>query len=130
MNSIMITKKDTRWMNLAQKMSRASNHHRYLFCCLIVKGGRLISVGINKDQSAPKIYARPDRPNMNLHSEISACHNIDRRELKNATAYIGGISKTGGKILTKPCRMCYSWLQTMGIKRIVFIDKLGELQEV
>lgn len=126
----MITKKDQRWMSLAQKMSKASNHHKYLFCCAIVKGGRLISIGINKDQSAPKLYAKPNRPNMNLHSEIAACHGIDKKEIKNATAYIGGMSKSEKRILTKPCSVCYNWLKTMGIRRIVYQERTGELNEV
>lgn len=124
----MITKKDSKWMSLAKKMQRLSNHPKYKMVCLIVKSSRLISVGVNKD-SAPKHFVKKYRDGMHLHAEISSILGVDKDTTRGCTAYISGETKSGKNMLAKPCPSCYDCLMVMGIKRIVYLTREGEINE-
>jgi deoxycytidylate deaminase len=108
-------------MSVAQKMLKTSQHHKYKISCLIVKGGNLISVGINKD-SAPKRFYKKHRPEMKLHSEVDAILGLDKSVTKGSTAYIAGCTTAGNPMISRPCTTCKSVLDYMKVRRIVYQD--------
>jgi deoxycytidylate deaminase len=114
-------------MSVAQKMLKTSQHPKYRMSCLIVKGGNLISVGINKD-SAPKRFYKKHRPEMKLHSEVDAILGLDKSVTKNSTAYVAGCTAAGSDMISRPCDTCKSVLDYMKVKRIVYLD-MKEIKE-
>lgn len=92
-----------------------------------MKGGRLLAVGVNKT-AAPKRFTK-SRPGMHLHSEINALTNLDRNKTKGATLYVNGYTTAGNEMTTKPCKECTNFIEVMGIKRIVYVDK-GQVKEI
>lgn len=124
----MITNKDKRWIAFLNKMIKLSQHPKYHFSCCIIKGNRLISVGINK-VAAPKRFIKRHRENMALHAEIDALLGIDKERLKNATLYIYGQTAAGNKMITRPCTTCLNFINQMNIKRVVYSNK-EELLEI
>ena len=98
-------------------------------CCLIVKGGRLISSGVNKE-GAPKHFVKQYRENLALHAEVHSVLGLPKSVTKNATAYICGVTaKKLNKLLCKPCPSCLGCLIEMKVKRIVYHDQEGNLHE-
>ena len=126
----MITRKDHRAFSLGLKLLKLSLHSRYQMIALLYKGGRLISVGVNKEEAAPKTYIKDRRANLHLHAEISALHGIDKKDCKNGTIYVVGKTRAENFLMSKPCWICLNWMYNMGIKRIVYHDRLGELLEL
>lgn len=117
-------------MKLAEKLSALSTHHKYYFGCVIYKSNRVMSVGINKDNSAPKQWTKQTRPNMSLHAEIDALLNLTKDQCKNAVMYVyGKTRKRSNCFVSKPCDSCLLAIDKMGIKRVVYMSK-GELQEI
>lgn len=104
-------------MDLAKKISQLSQHPRYKFGCVIYKSARVISIGVNKDNAAPKRWVKQHRPNMNLHAEIDALLGLTKEQTKNAIMYVYGSAK-----LTSPCESCQTAINQMGIKKVVFVD--------
>lgn len=109
-------------------MTKLSSHPKYKMSSAIVKGNRLISVGINK-VAAPKRFIKRHRENMALHAEIDALLGIDKERLKNATLYITGETAAGNSMITKPCVTCLNFINQMNIERVVYLNK-DELLEI
>lgn len=109
-------------------MLKHSTHNNYLFAAVLVKGGRVISTGVNK-MAAPKRFTRPHRKNMALHCEISAILGLDKSKTKNTTLVINGTTAAGNLACTKPCQTCLTALETAGVRRIVYMDK-GTVREI
>lgn len=124
----MITQKDLRWESLAQKMLKINNHPKYKMISLVIRGGRLISVGTNKE-SAPKRFIKAHREGLKLHAEVDSLIGVDKSTTKNATLYIIGETLAGNKMTTKPCSTCLGFIEKMGLRRIVYQDK-GKLVEL
>lgn len=124
----MITKKDIKRMRLAEKIAQISNHYRYKFGCILYKSNRVISMGVNKENSAPKSWVKK-RPNMNLHAEISTILGLTKDQTKQTTLYIYGTTAKGNSIVSKPCECCLQALDKMQVKRVVYMNK-GQIEEL
>jgi deoxycytidylate deaminase len=116
----------TRYIRLAQKLAEKSDYINYRMSCVVVKGGRVIAVGINKLKSG--IVKHPSYGSKAIHAELDAILTIDPEKLKGATVYVGGITKTGGLLKSAPCPICQSLLREYGIRCVVFHEKTGEIR--
>ncbi len=101
-------------------MVSLSEHPRYRLAAVVSRAGRVISVGVNK-VSAPKRFTK-QRPGMHLHAEIAALFNLPKDQAKGAVITIAGITAAGNQMNTKPCRICENAIESMGLKRIVYLD--------
>ncbi len=126
----MIHKRDTNWVKLCKKLFQYSNHSRYLLGCVVVKGGRVINMGINVEFKGSKGYLRKHRKNLALHAEVAALHGISKKNSKGSTLYVIGQTKAGNCILSKPCATCLLFINQMGIKRVVYGNIRGEVMEL
>lgn len=102
-------------------MLKINQHPKYQIISLVVRGGRLLSVGTNK-QAAPKRFTKPHRQSMSLHSEIDAILGLSKESTKGSTLYIIGQTAKGNKMNVKPCLTCQKVCDTLGLKRIVYQD--------
>lgn len=123
-----ITKKDERWLSLAAKVSKCSSHNRYKIAAILVKGGRLLAVGINKDAS-PKRFTNPHRKNMRLHAEIDCLIGISKESSKDSTLYVKGQTFAGGIMNVSPCQTCLGMIESMQVRRIVYQD-MNQIREI
>jgi len=88
-------------------------------CALLVKGGRIIKIGLNRNIPAiAKTDYYPDY--CQVHAETDCLVGVDRETLEGATLYIAGRSKNGGPILSKPCRHCQNFLVQFPLKAVFF----------
>ena len=126
----MITTKDKKWNDLARKFLSTSTHSKYRMVAILVKGGRLISAGANKENSAPKRYVKQIRTNMSLHAEVCCLSGISKEASRGATIYIVGETAKGNSMLTAPCESCLSFIFHMDLKRIVYETKENKLEEI
>ncbi len=123
----MITTKDLKIVSLAKKMLNLSTHPRYHMVAVISKGGRVISVGINKVSAAKRFTKQ--RPGMHLHAEIDALTNLSKEQTKGCTITLVGTTAAGNNMVTKPCNICQDFIEYMNIRRIVYMDK-DEVKEL
>ncbi len=108
-------------------MADCSNHPHYSMASLIVKGGRLIKVGINSLGPAAKWARFPH--NRSKHAEIQAINMLSKKITKGCTVYTAGRSAAGNTILTRSCEHCIIMLTKAGVDRIVYHDSKGNLLE-
>lgn len=100
---------------------------RFQLGAVITKGGRVLGTGHNEicyDKLNPHPYTT-------LHAEISAALQVIKRgdaaNLKGATIYIARIGANGFR-LARPCPNCLSFLQKVGITKIVYTTNEGTIK--
>lgn len=116
-----------RYLRLAQKLSLKSDVSPYRMASVVVRGGKIISMGINK--SNPGILKHPAYALKGTHSELDAILSIDPKLLKNSTIYISGLSRGNNTILSKPCDSCQQIIKEYGIKAAIYHTRSGEIKK-
>lgn len=123
----MITSKDERWMRVARKVAECSSHDRYLFSSVLVRGGNVLSVGVNK-HGKPK--GRPHRENLNLHAEAHALCQLNIAAIRGATLYVYGRTIKGNDVLSKPCSSCEKFIIKCNLFKVVYVTVEGTIEEI
>ena len=86
---------------------------------VIVKGGRVISTGINKDRSHPRIVSTEHiKDHCSVHAEIDAIKKA--KDVTGATIYVARVNKRGKARDSRPCTRCYEVIKNNGIKKIIY----------
>lgn len=86
---------------------------------VIVKGGRVISTGINKDRSHPRIVSTEHiKDHCSVHAEIDAIKKA--KNISGATIYVARVNKRGEARDSRPCKNCFEAIKNNGIKKIVY----------
>ena len=55
---------------------------------------------------------------------------MDRSVTQGATIYVVRINKEGQPRMSKPCPMCESALKHVGVKRVVYTDRDGRIENM
>ena len=110
-----ISNKDRLHLNRAISVARTSTE-RQRHGCVVVKGGRVISVGVNTFRNHPLVVSQPDR-NSSYHAEINAMRGVD---LTGATLYVARLGRNELPSMSAPCVHCTSAIIKAGAKRIVW----------
>lgn len=88
-------------------------------CALLVKGGRIIKIGLNRN--IPALAKTDYYPEYcQVHAETDCLVGVERETLEGATLYIAGRSKNSGPILSKPCRHCQNFLTQFPLKAVFY----------
>jgi deoxycytidylate deaminase len=124
----MITSKDVARMKITMKALCSSKCPRYLMSSALFKGGRLVSIATNSS-GPPAFFLKKKRENMSRHAEVRCLFGLSKEETKGSTLYICGKTTNDTLILTRPCPSCYDLVKAHKIKRIVYMNKAGELIE-
>ena len=86
---------------------------------VIVKGGRVISTGINKERSHPRIVSSEHiKEHCSVHAEVDAIKKA--KDVTGATIYVARVNKRGKARDSRPCNRCYEVIKNNGIKKIVY----------
>jgi deoxycytidylate deaminase len=120
-----IMARDRRWINLARKIAEQNNFPKYKMACVVVRGGRVLAIGINR--ITPGILKHPAYCNKAMHAELDAILQINRAALHNSTVYVAGVSKGKNLIKSKPCPSCQQMLREFGIHSVVWHTPEDEL---
>lgn len=121
-----------KYLKLALKMCLKHEYDPrlgYNLCCVLVRGGTIISVGyndINKNSyvdylsmSDPDGYRR--KGFINQHSEVSAILKARKKiDLTGCDAYVVRSKPSGGVGMARPCNLCQIALGSYGIKRAIY----------
>ena len=102
-------------IRLLQRSAASSNHPKSQHSALVVKHGKIISIGHNSTKTAPMI---------GYHSYIQGTH-AEFVALKKAGENARGsmlISfRAGGNMISKPCQGCTQLLRKYGVRRVLLL---------
>ena len=109
-----------KWLEVA-KSAAVNSTCRSKHGAVIVSGGRILSVGINRSRLANS-YANwwEDGPAPSTHAEVSAIKQCKGVDLSNATIYIARVNRRGDEMMSRPCPRCLEACRAVGIRKLVY----------
>lgn len=118
----MLSNKDKAYISVARYFatkSKARNTHG----AVVVKGGRVLGTGWNRDRNSPNIID-PDRikQDCSYHAEEVAIREAGQN-LKGAVIYVARVNRRGEDRDSKPCEKCSSLIEEAKIKRVVYTSE-------
>ena len=99
--------------------TKYSEHIQHRHAAVIVKGGRVLAVGRNRDKTHPDsiFYNDGERILKTIHAEFDAISRVkDKSQLKGATIYIARMGRSGHPGMSCPCEMCQGLISKYGFK--------------
>lgn len=115
----MLSKKDKAYLSVARYFatkSKARNTHG----CVVVKGGRVLGTGWNKDRNSPHIVSPEHiKTDCSYHAEEIAIREAGNKA-RGAIIYVARVNRQGKDRNSQPCDRCSQLISKAGIKRIVY----------
>jgi tRNA(Arg) A34 adenosine deaminase TadA len=121
--------RDKRWLEKATELARLSTC-RQKHGAIIVKGGRIVGVGVNTFRNLPISDFPSD--SYTTHAESAALRSVkqyrqvgkightDTDFLVGSKLYVARVNRRNVASLSRPCDGCYSELLKAGIKEIIY----------
>lgn len=105
-------------MDAAIAMAKTSEH-KFKVGSAILKGNRIVSLGVNKDKTTPFIK-KIDRYTMcdKYHSEMNAILTA-KTDITGSKIYVARKTNTG-TLLSRPCKLCMKLIRGAGIRAIFY----------
>lgn len=123
----MLSKRDRSYLSVARycaTKSTARNTHG----AVIVKGGRVLGTGWNKNRNHPAVVSPEHiKTECSYHAEEVAIREAGEDNVRGAIIYVARVNKNGEDRDSKPCPKCAALIEQSGIKRVVFTMEAGEL---
>ena len=106
-----------------------SEHIQHRHAAVIVKAGRVLSVGRNRDKTHPSSVG-VDRDGevftRTIHAEMDAILKVKNKDhLKGATIYVARKGRNQKAGMSCPCKMCQGLINKYGLKKAVFTTEHG-----
>jgi deoxycytidylate deaminase len=118
----MLSKRDKAYLSVARYFatkSEARNTHG----AVVVKGGRVMGTGWNKNRNHPAIVSPEHiKTDCSYHAEQVAIREAGEDNIKGAIIYVARV-KNGSDRDSKPCLRCSDLIDRVGIKRVVFTSQ-------
>lgn len=123
----MLSNRDRAYLSVARycaTKSTAKNTHG----AVVVKGGRVLSTGWNKNRNHPAIVSPEHiKTDCSYHAEEVAIREAGEDNVRGAVIYVARINRKGHDRDSKPCPKCASLIEKVGIKRVIFTMEAGEV---
>jgi len=104
-------------LRLAEKVA-ASSSMKQKHGAVIVKGGRVMSIGHNKWRNHPDIIEEDKIKQVcSVHAEVDAISRV--ADTRNAVIYIARVNNGGLPVMSRPCDNCYESILNAGITKII-----------
>lgn len=115
-----LSSRDKKWLALSTKIAALSECNQR-HGALIVKGGSVLSMGVNKTTNTPRNLSKYHINGFaSVHSEVQAIRQASPGALRGATIYVSRINNRGQTLLSRPCADCYGVIVAAGIKKIIY----------
>lgn len=108
-----------------------SEFPQYRMSAMLVKSGRVMSVGLNKPSIAEIKDARYDLGRA-IHAELDAILKAARQGISTdgCSIWVAGVTKSDNLVHSAPCSICEQVIREAGIKDIFYHGKDGSIVRV
>lgn len=110
--------KDKARLLQAQKIA-ATSDRRKKHGCVITKGGRVLSIGVNTARNDRSVFETINHEDRSYHAEEMALKAIGGRA-SGAVVYVARVGYRGKPLMSKPCDSCMTMLIEANVKKIVY----------
>lgn len=117
--SVTTITKTPKHLKTAIKIAEANDMYpKWSFGAVLIKGGALRSVGMNKLHTHASIASDEHLSDLSTHAEEDALRRCGNP--RGATLYIARVGRNGLPALAKPCSTCEPMLREARVKRVVY----------
>jgi deoxycytidylate deaminase len=129
---IELSKKKQRFVDLASRVAEQTDFKEYKHGAVLVRGGTVLNTSCNKNKYKAWAgrFRKQQRGHATVHAEIGAILGLDRAMTEGATIYVVRVGRNGGLRNSRPCPMCEAAMQFVGIKRVVYSNADGNIEEI
>lgn len=113
---------NTRILQVAHNMALKSND-KFRLGAALVRRNRVISAGVNNMRKTHPLVQKhaPDIDFLlGVHAEIHCCIGVSAKDLWRAELYVVRLLRNGQRALAKPCKICQSYLRSVGVAGVWF----------
>lgn len=132
-----MTNKEKRFFEIADSVSRLSNHPKAKLGCIIISHKRILSSGFNSNTKTHTKQKRLDTIRFKaestgkIHAETQALLPLinSHADLSKAELYISRRLKDNSLAMSRPCPSCMALIRSCGIKTIHYTTSEGYAKE-
>lgn len=127
-----MSKRSERFLKIAARIAEGSGNRDYRHGAVLVKGGSVVNTACNNLRFVNWANRFRDHGcgHATHHAELGAVLGVDKAVTKNAVIYVARIGRQGHHRLSKPCPMCMTIMQHVGIKKVVYTVDDGEYETI
>jgi deoxycytidylate deaminase len=114
-----------RFIDLAIRAAKKSQHPDHRLGSVLVRGNKVISFGFNE----LKTHTKSPSPYRSIHSEFATILGLDKAEIDGSTMYIVRLRKDNSLGMAKPCIYCRKMLLSLNVSDIIYSDGENFTQE-
>lgn len=118
-NKSELSRSQRKFLDLAMRVAESSEGvHKH--GAVVVRGGSVLSVGVNKWRNRDLPATPPDvyNPDITVHAEIDALSRIT--DPRGVIVYVARVNRSGEEKYSRPCQRCEKELINLGVKRVVY----------
>ncbi len=115
----MLSKREKAFLSVARYLAtKSESRHRH--GAVIVKGGRVVGTGFNKDRNHPD-FVSPEhiKTHCSVHAEVEAIRDAGWK-VKGAVLYVARVNSQGTDRYSKPCERCMTVIEDNQIKKVIY----------
>lgn len=115
----MLSNREQAYLSMARYFARKSNANKK-HGAIIVKSGRVLGVGFNKDRNHPlRLSPEHIKKHSSRHAEIEAIRDANWN-VKGATLFVARVNNQGIDRDSKPCTLCDAIITETEIKKVIY----------
>ena len=115
-------------IHIATKRAKESKFERARVGACIVRGGRILSSGVNRIGYSR--YRLDRRFPESIHAEVAAIVELLKarrsHELVGSTLYVSRIDAGGSPRMARPCSYCQRIIESVGIRKVFYTTNKGD----
>lgn len=114
----------------AKELAETSPHPRYKFGCVIFKGRKYLSTGVNQyDKTSPDMIRFEEKIECNIHSEQQALIKYKYYDtVQGADIAVVRVGLDGHTKIGKPCKQCQKLLKAAKIRKVYYTSGPDEIE--
>jgi deoxycytidylate deaminase len=114
-----LSKSESAFLSVARYLATKSKS-RQQHGALVVKGGRVIGAGYNKNKNHPmQVSPEHIKTHCSRHAEIEAIRDANWN-VRGAVLYVARVNKQGQDRNSKPCKYCEATIVSTNIKKVIY----------
>jgi len=117
--NMQLSKSETAFLAFAKYLASKSKSRRR-HGAVIVKSGRVVGTGYNKDKNSPmQVSPEHIKTHCSRHAEVEAIRDANWN-VKGATLYVARVNNFGLDRNSKPCENCEVVINETQIKKVIY----------
>lgn len=118
---IYLSNSEKSFLSVARYMATKSKS-RQRHGAILVKGGRVIGTGFNKDRNHPdRVSPEHIKTHCSTHAEVDAIRDAGWN-VRGAVLYIARVNTKGEDRYSKPCNRCEVVIEETQIKKVIYTE--------